>query len=194
MQFRLISAMVLFVGSYFPLALILLAQDVQKKFLDASFCRWSSYSSCSFQIFDHPVSAWSCVLVSGVALFITQWGLRLVEPHIEVTVIEAKSIPNDLINYVFPYVVAFMGLSYEDSGKMMGFVVFLVVLFVITYQSGQVVMNPFLFVFGWKIYEAKIEVGQKNETRITRVLKRGELFPGKQRAEKVQDFYFMGDP
>jgi hypothetical protein len=194
MQFRLMSAMILFVGSYLPLALILLVQDVQKKFLDAPFCGWTSRSSCTFQILGHPGYAWSCVFVTGLALLITQWGLRRVKLRFEVKVVEAKSIPNDLINYVFPYVVSFMGLGYEDSGKMMGFAVFLAVLFVITYRSGQIVMNPFLFVFGWKIYEAKVEVGQNNEVRITRVLKRGRLLPGKQRAEAVQDFYFMGDP
>lgn len=160
MQFRLISAMVLFVGSYFPLALILLVQDVQKKFLDASFCRWASRSSCTFQILAHPAYAWSCVLVTGLALLITQWGLRKVKLRFDVEVIEAKSIPNDLINYVFPYVVSFMGLSFDDSGKMLGFAVFLVVLFVITYKSGQIVMNPFLIIFGWKIYEVKMAIGQ----------------------------------
>ena len=194
MQFRLISAMVLFVGSYFPLALILLVQDVQKKFLDASFCRWASRSSCTFQILAHPAYAWSCVLVTGLALLITQWGLRKVKLRFDVEVIEAKSIPNDLINYVFPYVVSFMGLSFDDSGKMLGFAVFLVVLFVITYKSGQIVMNPFLIIFGWKIYEVKMAIGQNKEVRITRVLKQGRLLPGKQRAEAVQDFYFMGDP
>jgi hypothetical protein len=193
MQFRLISAMVLFVGSYFPLALILLVQDVPKKFLDAPFCGVLSSSSCTFEILEHPRYALGCALISGVALIITQWVIRRVKLRFKAKVVEVKSIPNDLINYVFPYVVSFMGLSFEDSGKMLGFVVFLGVLFAITYRSGQIVMNPFLFIFGWKIYEAKIEVGANKEIRIVRVLKRGRLLPGEQKYEEVQDFYFMED-
>lgn len=194
MQFRLISAVVLFIGSYFPLALILLVQDVPKKFLDAPFCGWNSHSGCTFQIFEHPGYALSSVLLTWVALLATHLGLRRVKLRFDIEVLEAKSIPNDLINYVFPYVVSFMGLTYGDSAKMLGFVVFLMVLFIITYRSGQIVMNPFLIIFGWKIYEAKIAIGQNKELRITRVLKQGKLLPGKQRAEEVQDFYFMGDP
>jgi hypothetical protein len=193
MQFRLVSAMVLFVGSYFPLALILLVQDIPKRYLGTSFCGfWAS--DCTFQVFEHPKYALSSVLVTGIALFITHLGLRGVKLRFDVEVMEAKTIPNDLINYVFPYVVSFMGLSFDDSGKMLGFVVFLIVLFVITYRSGQIVMNPLLIIFGWKIYEVKMAIGQNREVRISRVLKQGRLLPGKQRAEAVQDFYFMGDP
>lgn len=194
MQFRLISAMVLFIGSYFPLALILLVQDIPKKYLDASFCHWGSSTRCSFQLLEHPVLAISAVLLTGISLFATHWGLGKVRLRFEVEVLEAKSIPNDLINYVFPYVVSFMGLSYGDGGKMLGFLVFFLVLFIITYRSGQIVMNPFLIIFGWRIYEAKMVIGHSKEVRITRVLKQGKLFPGKQRAEEVQDFYFMGNP
>lgn len=194
MQFRLAPAMILFIGSYFPLALILLVQDIPKRYLAASFCSWRSTEGCTFQVLEHPALAVSAVLLTGVFLLLTNWGFGRVKLRFDVEVLESKSIPNDLINYVFPYVVSFMGLSYEDAGKMFGFFVFLVVLFAITYRSGQIVMNPLLIVFGWKIYEAKIEVGHAEKVRIVRVLKQGKLLPGKQRAEEVQDFYFMGDP
>ncbi|WP_233842834.1 hypothetical protein [Dyella sp. 2HG41-7] len=192
MQFRLTSAVVLFIGSYFPLALILLVQDIPKKYLDAPFCKLGR-SNCTIQIFAHPVPALISVLMSGIALLITHWALRRVTLRFDAKVIEAKTISNDWINYVFPYVVAFMGLSFDDAGKLWGFLVFLIVLFAITYRSGQILMNPLLIIFGWKIYEVKMQIGQNKETRITRVIKQGKLRPGMQRAEEVQDFYFMGD-
>ncbi|WP_223250896.1 hypothetical protein [Rhodanobacter denitrificans] len=186
--------MVLFIGSYFPLAVIMLVQDIPKKYLGAPFCGMASRSNCTFQIFEHPCLALGSVLLTGVSLLFTHWSLQRIKLRFDVEVIETKSIPNDLINYVFPYIVSFMGLSYGDSGKTMGFVVFLIVLFVITYRSGQIVMNPLLIIFGWRIYEAKMVIGQNKEVRITRVLKQGKLLPGKQRAEEVQDFYFTGNP
>ena len=38
MQFRLVASIVIFVGSYFPLSLILVAQDFQYDLLDKSLC------------------------------------------------------------------------------------------------------------------------------------------------------------
>ncbi|CAI9007768.1 hypothetical protein EMIT0324P_70245 [Pseudomonas chlororaphis] len=43
----------------------------------------------------------------------------------QLTVKDSKTVPNDLINYVFPYVVSFMGLDLASDGKFYGFLVFL---------------------------------------------------------------------
>lgn len=194
MQFRLPWAIVLFLGSYFPLALILFVQDIPGKYLNAPFCRLNNVTGCTFLILDHAWLAAGGVLITGISLFITHWSLGRLKLRFKTSVIEAKAIPNDLINYVFPYVVSFMGLSYGNVDQMLGFSVFFVVLFLITYMSGQIVMNPLLILFGWKIYEAKIKVGQNGEERTVRVLKQGKLLSGPQCYEEVQDFYFMGEP
>jgi len=76
---------------------------------------------------------------------------------LEVT--DSKSIPNDLINYVFPYVVSFMGLDLGADGKFFGFLLFIGLMFLITYRSGQILMNPFLLVAGWQLYELNIVTG-----------------------------------
>jgi hypothetical protein len=73
-----------------------------------------------------------------------------------VDIIDSKSIPNDLINYVFPYVVSFIGLDLGVDGKFFGFLLFLLLMFWITYRSGQILMNPFLLIFGWHLYELNI--------------------------------------
>ncbi len=99
----------------------------------------------------------------------------------------SKTIPNDIINYVFPYVVSFMGISYDAPEKMLGFVVFLLWMFAITYKSGQIIMNPLLLMFGWKLYEAKIAIN--GQERDVRVLKKGILTPGDYQFQSVQDFY-----
>ena len=120
--------------------------------------------------------------------------LRSVRLTHRVHVLETKAIPNDLINYVLPYVVSFMGLSYAEPQKLGGFLVFWVGLFVITYRSGQILMNPLLIVLGWKLYEVKVALGQAGAIRMVRVLKRGPLVPSIQMAEEIQDVYLMGDP
>jgi hypothetical protein len=78
---------------------------------------------------------------------------RSVRPKREIDVLAAKHVPADLMNYVLPYVVSFMSLDYADKAKFSGFIIFFLWIFWITYRSGQVVMNPMLTVFGWRLYE-----------------------------------------
>ncbi|MGF1807455.1 hypothetical protein L4C31_19630, partial [Aliivibrio sifiae] len=60
-----------------------------------------------------------------------------------------------------------------------------------TYKSGQIIMNPLLLMFGWKLYEAKIEIN--GQERDVRVLKKGTLAPGSYKFQSVQDFYISRD-
>jgi len=42
------------------------------------------------------------------------------------------------------------------DGKFLGFMLFIILMFIITYRSGQILMNPFLLVAGWQLYELNI--------------------------------------
>ncbi|MGD4471677.1 hypothetical protein QT697_20660, partial [Xanthomonas citri pv. citri] len=114
MQFQFWSAVLLFLGSYLPLAVILMVQDIATKYWSAPLCGWKGQWNCQFQILAHSWLAWGTVAVTFGALLLMVVALRSVRlPH-RVHVQEVKAIPNDLINYVLPYVVSFMGLSYAD--------------------------------------------------------------------------------
>jgi len=194
MQFRLWSGAAIFLGSYLPLALILLVQDVSQEHWGSAVCGWRGNYDCTFLMFEHPWIALGSVVVTLTALGFSIVSIRAVRLKHTVRVLEVKSIPNDLIGYLFPYVVSFMGVSYGEPKQIAGFLVFWVVLFAITYRSGQILMNPLLIVIGWRLYDVKMGVGQKGEIRSVRVLKRGKLLPGLRRAEEVQDVFLMGDP
>lgn len=92
---------------------------------------------------------------------------------------------------MFLYVVSFMGISYEAPEKLLGFAVFLFWMFAITYKSGQIIMNPLLLMFGWRLYEAKININ--GQSRDVRILKRGNLTPGNYKVQTIQDFYIAGE-
>jgi len=119
MQFRLLPALVLFIGSYFPLALILLVQDVQSVRWGQRLCiGLSRNDGCTYQILVHPWSALSIAFITLCALAGTLYTFGKVPLRFNIEVIEVKSVPNDLINYVFPYVVSFMGLDYSEPDKL----------------------------------------------------------------------------
>ncbi|AVT49507.1 MULTISPECIES: hypothetical protein [Shewanella] len=187
MQFRLLSGFIIFIGSYLPLALILAVQDIPISWWSRSFCDLSDIGSCSFNPFSNPYLSLAFILVTCVSVIISNFSLKKISFPFEGEVKSSKTIPNDIINYVFPYVVSFMGISYDAPEKLLGFSVFLFWMFAITYKSGQIIMNPLLLMFGWKLYEAKIQIN--GQERDVRVLKKGVLTPGYYQFQSIQDFY-----
>ncbi|WP_447981042.1 hypothetical protein [Achromobacter kerstersii] len=156
MQMRLLPALILFLGSYFPLSLILLIQDIKETSWQAPLCKLTEISSCHLPELTNPERALSLFGICAVSLIIFMTLMRNLAGYSKLEVIDSKSVPNDLINYVFPYVVSFMGLDLAINGKFFGFLLFILLMFVITYRSGQILMNPFLLVAGWQLYELNI--------------------------------------
>lgn len=191
MQFRVISAFIIFIGSYLPLALILAIQDIPIAWWQSPFCEFSRVSSCSFIPFMNPVLSILFIAVTFTAVLLSNSLLKKISLPFEARVDSSKPIPNDIINYVFPYVVAFMGLSYNTPDKLLGFLVFILWMFAITYKSGQIIMNPLLLMFGWKLYEAKININ--NHIKEVRVLKKGNLPEGDYAVQTIQNFYIAKD-
>ena len=153
---RLFPALILFLGSYFPLSLILLIQDIKETSWKAPMCRISEVSTCLLPQLTNPGRALGLLGICAMSLVIFMVLMKTLSGYSSLKVVDSKSVPNDLINYVFPYVVSFMGLDLGIDGKFFGFLLFIVLMFVITYRSGQILMNPFLLVAGWQLYEMNI--------------------------------------
>lgn len=193
MQFRIASGFLIFIGSYLPLAIILAVQDIPRSWWSRTLCSFGDIrtEACSFIPFNHPVFAISFLAVAAVSILLTHSSLAIISYPFEIEIKQTKAIPNEIINYTFPYVVSFMGISYGEPEKLLGFLVFLFWMFAITYKSGQIVMNPLLLILGWRLHEANLVIN--GTVRDVRVLKRGILVPGKQRGQTVQDFYIVRD-
>lgn len=151
MQLRVYAAIILFLGSYLPLSVILLVQDYRYDLWDSPLCRLP-ISSCTLP-FRQPAISLSLVTICLACFVFTLVLLRTITPRRTIEATGVKHVPTDLMNYVLPYVVSFMGLDYGDIGKFIGFIVFLLWIFIITFKSERVIMNPILTVFGWKLYE-----------------------------------------
>jgi len=176
MQMRLFPALILFLGSYFPLSLILLMQDIKETSWEAPLCRIVEMSSCHLPDLANPGRALGLFGICAVSLLIFMVLMKNLSAYSSLEVIDSKSIPNDLINYVFPYVVSFMGLDLGVHGKFFGFLLFIVLMFVITYRSGQILMNPFLLVAGWQLYELNIVT--EGHKRCVRALSKEQIKSG----------------
>lgn len=187
MQFRVLPAFIVFIGSYLPLALILAVQDIPVAWWQSSFCNFSSLSSCNFIPFMNPLLSTLFLFITFISVVLSNSLLNNISAPIDARIESSKAIPSDIINYVFPYVVAFMGLSYNTPEKLLGFAVFLFWMFAITYKSGQIIMNPLLLMFGWKIYDAKVNIN--DNVKEVRIIKKGNLPNGDYKVQTVQNFY-----
>ena len=189
MKFKLFPAFLIFLGSYFPLAIILTLQDVTKESWDMPICkRWET---CVLPISNHPYLSFFGVVTTFLCIVLTVTILKEIRYKYEVEIMDSKPVPNELISYSFPYTVSFIGIDYHSMGKLVGLVVFFIWLFWITYRAGQLIMNPILLVMGWNLYEARVEISGRQ--RIIRVLSKGPLTPGLCRCHEVHGCYITNN-
>ncbi len=142
-----------FAGSYLPLSVILLAQDFDGSMLSRPVCWPFSGGECAVP-FGNPLASLGSATVCAACFAATLLALRLTNARRSIVVERARHVPSELMGYALPYVVALMNMEFEAK-KLVGMAVFLVWLFWITYRSGQIVLNPFLVAFGWKLYEVR---------------------------------------
>lgn len=176
MQIKLVPAALLFLGSYFPLALILAVQDIKSEFWELPVCRVPNFwVECRLPYFGNPGLVWGFLTVTFLSLVFFLWLLKHLRGTTEMTIEESRTIPNDLINYVFPYIVSFMSVQFDSTGTVLGFSLFMLWMFLISYRSGQILMNPLLLAVGWQLYEVKANIEGKR--RSLRALSRENVLP-----------------
>jgi hypothetical protein len=175
-QLRLYASIIVFLGSYLPLSLILLAQDFRYDLLNSKFCfpLAGATDICGLPLrnpeFSIPIFA-VCLLCFFTALFV----LGTLTPNRPIQVIEAKYVPSELMSYTLPYVVSFMSIDYQDTGKFVGLIIFLIWMFLITFRSGQLIMNPILIVFGWRLHEIKYRFPRQTIEHISTSLAKSKV-------------------
>ncbi|MCE9569954.1 MAG: hypothetical protein K8R10_08125 [Rhodocyclales bacterium] len=191
MQLKLIPAIALFLGSYFPLSVILLLQNMKGEYWEQTICLSAQpLVTCELPQLVNPGRSLTLFVACFISLAVFFAVLRRIKGEHQLVVDEAKTIPNDLINYVFPYVVSFMGLDMGSTGKFYGFILFLGWMFAITYRSGQILMNPLLLVMGWQLYDLKAR--REGHIRFVRGLSRTPIRPGDHlRSCLVQGIYVL---
>ncbi|APX70399.1 hypothetical protein BKD03_14495 [Brucella sp. 09RB8471] len=179
MQLRLWAAIVIFAGSYFPLSLILLAQDFEYKYLTHDFCVevFNAPTQCALPFYNPKISL-SIFIFCALSLLVTLLIFRLAKSKRKITIIKTKYVPTELMNYTLPYIVSFMGVGYSERSKFVGMVVFLIWLFWITYKSGQLIMNPILIVLNWRLYDVTFKHDGESSEHDCLVLADGELNAG----------------
>jgi len=173
MNLRLWTAATIFVGSYLPLSLILLAQDFDSTHFELKQCMnfWTEGSQCKLP-FQHPYASVGIFFITLSCFVLTIVVLWLLPMKRNVKLISAEYVPAELMNYTLPFVVSFMGIGYNDGDKFFGMAIFLLWIFWITHKSGQIILNPVLVAFGWRLHKIGYSFeGSTEEHQATALLK-----------------------
>lgn len=188
MQFRLFAAVMVFAGSYLPLTMILLAQDFRYELAGTAICiPLPGDSSCVIPFSNYAISV-PMFLFCLLGLVTTLAALDKVDDGNAINITTSEYVPSDLMNYTLPYVVSFMGLGYSDSGKLVGLCIFLVWMFWITHKSGQILLNPVLIAFGWRLYDVEYQFPGSGAIHNGRLIARSQIVAGKRYVQsRVQD-------
>jgi len=160
MQLRLWAAAAIYLGSYLPLSFILLAQDFRYDCSQSIFTL-DNIKSYFFNVppFNHTALSLSIFGVCLLGMMFSAFIFRVTKYKRTIKIRKLKYIPSELMNYTLPYIVSFMGIGYNDGSKLVGIIIFLIWIFWITYKSGQIILNPMLVVFGWRLYEVSFSYG-----------------------------------
>lgn len=185
MQFRMIPALIVFLGSYLPLSIILLAQNFQYSELSKNACVPYVSANCTVPI-DSPVATIGFALACSICMVFTLIVLAIVKPKKDISIRSFEYIPTDLMNYTLPYVVSFMNVDFADAGNFVGFGVFLSWMFWITYRSGQILLNPVLIAFGWRHYSIEFTYAGSDAQQTGNCLTKSELQIGGAKKVSVQ--------
>lgn len=190
MQFRTIPAFIVFLGSYLPLSLIILAQNFQYSKLDDSLCIPAYSANCNVPL-DSPIITISFAVVCLLCMLSTLLILKMVKPNKNIEITNFEYVPTDLMNYTLPYVVSFMNIDFSDAGNLVGFSVFLSWMFLITQRSGQILLNPVLIVFGWRHYFVEYKYSGSDDKQSGGCLTKSELQVGSAKKESVQSILLV---
>lgn len=193
-NWKLWAAIGIFFSSYLPLSLILLIQDIDSKYLaNIDYSKISNIPSMLYSdfhatfgmlfykflhVFKNPAIGLSIVGISFVSLIFLKMIMSSLSGGQLITVKQSVRNPSDLMNYTVPYMVAFIGVDLSDGPKVAGFLVFMIFMFILTYKTKQLFMNPILAVLGYNLYDIEYDINKN--IRNGRILSKFEIEPEKQ--------------
>ncbi len=71
----------------------------------------------------------------------------------KVNIKEMKDKTSDALNYVFPYIIAFIGFEFQTWQDWVMFLLLIFIIFTIYTNSNLIFINPMLNLIGYKIYK-----------------------------------------
>jgi hypothetical protein len=146
MKLRFIPALLAFLSAYFPLTLILAIKDYQ----------WPGGG------FLHP---WALGLICGLSFASCLVLLAVIRRYekggVLVTLTKATNRSGDMFSYTIPYMLSFLNFRLDDPRMVLSLTVFMLMMFVLSYRTHSMFINPMLALLGYGLYDATFKNGKQ---------------------------------
>ena len=154
----------LFISSYFPLALI--------------FCIFLLDKQHPWSIGDHPAAL--IVLLAGITgllcLYLYFRWIAPRRPHFHERIATLERRDGDIMSYIASYLIPFVTFPLDGWQQIAAITVFLVVLLVIYVNSNMIYINPVLSIIGYHLYNVTLEQNESSFYLISKHrIVRGEM-------------------
>ena len=127
MKPRIWTSLLIFLSAYAPLALIIVAKDID-------YNKW---------VFIHKIASLCCIGIAIASVFVLCVVMKTLPGQHPVTVISIKSRAGDLINYSIPYLVTFVTVDkFFELSNFIAFALFMALMFVLTLNTQSLFINP----------------------------------------------------
>lgn len=171
-QPKILTAIVIFLGSYLPVTVVMFLRTLEFGSNDHGFR--GVFNAEFWKPKVHDVGAW-CTFLALLCFVITVIILKTVKAKQEVVMYSVECAPAEFMSHTFPYIVSFTDTDYTAPSKFLSLCVFLAWLFMITYKSGQIILNPLLIILGWQLHNVTYKFSGSDNTVKGRALARENL-------------------
>ncbi|AKJ28185.1 hypothetical protein [Caldimonas brevitalea] len=146
MKLRFWPSLLIFASSYFPLALVVIIKDLDP----GTF--WPQHPKMALAII---VSALLCML----ALYVT---VRSIPPGLPVLVTRVSNKSGELVAYTLPYMISFYRFDLGDWRTLLCLLLFLGMMFALSYRTRNILVNPVLGLVGYGLYDVQFKEGARD--------------------------------
>ncbi len=143
MKLKITPALLIFISSYFPLALIFIVKDLNETtFLPL-----------------HPITA---SIIGAIALFacaVVLVAANKIEGGVPVRLTKVSNKSGDMFTYTIPYMISFYNFNLGDWKTLVSLFVFMSLMFALAYRTQNVFINPVLALAGYGLYDCQFKDG-----------------------------------
>jgi len=146
MKLRFLPSLLMFISSYFPLALIFIIKDLDETtFLPK-----------------HPITAAIVAAVALLACVVVLVAARKIESGVPVKVTKVANKSGDMFTYTIPYMISFYNFNLGDWKTLLCLFVFMSLMFALAYRTQNVFVNPVLALAGYGLYDCQFKDGNRD--------------------------------
>lgn len=147
MKLRFVTSLLIFISSYLPLGIIVGIKDLNE---------------CS-GIPEHPGMVAALALVFALAVGSVLIAARLIHSGVPVTVSKVTNKSSDMFTYTIPYMISFYNFNLGDWKTIACLSIFMCIMFILSYKTNNVFVNPVLAIAGYGLYDCNFRDGSKEK-------------------------------